>query len=61
MNFHRIKPRTKHIVAKLFAPLMSSVMVEVLFLLNWGEGFRRGHDRIVVGFTTTCAISAYHH
>jgi hypothetical protein len=21
----------------------------------------RGHDRIVVGFTTTCAISAYHH
>ena len=22
---------------------------------------RRGRDRIVVGFTTTCAISAYHH
>jgi hypothetical protein len=22
---------------------------------------RRGHDRMVVGFTTTCAISAYHH
>jgi len=22
---------------------------------------RRGHDRIVVGFTTTCAISTYHH
>ena len=22
---------------------------------------RRGGDRIVVGFTTTCAISAYHH
>jgi len=21
----------------------------------------RGRDRIVVGFTTTCAISAYHH
>ena len=21
----------------------------------------RGHDRMVVGFTTTCAISAYHH
>jgi len=20
-----------------------------------------GHDRMVVGFTTTCAISAYHH
>ena len=22
---------------------------------------RRGCDRMVVGFTTTCAISAYHH
>jgi hypothetical protein len=22
---------------------------------------RRGRDRMVVGFTTTCAISAYHH
>ena len=22
---------------------------------------RHGHDRMVVGFTTTCAISAYHH
>jgi bacterioferritin-associated ferredoxin len=21
----------------------------------------RGHDRMVVGFTTTCAISVYHH
>ena len=24
-------------------------------------GVRRGHDHMVVGFTTTCAISAYHH
>ena len=22
---------------------------------------RRGHDRMVVGFTTACVISAYHH
>ena len=22
---------------------------------------RRGHDRMVVRFTTACAISAYHH
>jgi hypothetical protein len=22
---------------------------------------RRGRDRMVLGFTTTCAISAYHH
>ena len=26
--------------------------------LSWG---RRGRDRLVVGFTTTCIISAYHH
>jgi hypothetical protein len=28
-----------------------------------GKGGRRGHDhdRMVVGFITTCAISAYHH
>jgi len=26
----------------------------------WKRG-RRGRDRIVVGFTTTCATSAYHH
>ena len=26
--------------------------------MHWG---RRGHDRMVVGFTTTCAIITYHH
>ena len=25
---------------------------------GWGH---HGHDCMVVGFTTTCAISAYHH
>jgi len=25
------------------------------------SGDRRGHDRMVVGFTTTYVISAYHH
>ena len=28
--------------------------------LNTNEG-HRGRDCMVVGFTTTCAISAYHH
>jgi hypothetical protein len=28
-------------------------------LFFWGG--RRGRDRMVLGFTTTCAISAYHH
>jgi hypothetical protein len=30
--------------------------VKVLYMRG-----RRGHDRMVVGFTTTCAIGAYHH
>jgi hypothetical protein len=30
------------------------------FYLNGVRG-RRGCDRMIVGFTTTCAISAYHH
>ena len=28
------------------------------YILSW---CRHGRDRMVVGFTTTCAISAYHH
>ena len=33
------------------------------FLLLISNAFRgrRGRDLMVVGFTTTCAISAYHH
>ena len=27
-------------------------------ILTWG---RRGRDRVVVGFTTTCAINTYHY
>jgi len=29
--------------------------------LKWKSRGRRGRDRMVVGFTTTCAIRAYHH
>jgi hypothetical protein len=33
-----------------------------LFVYKAKEGRdRRGRDRMIVGFTTTCAISAYHH
>jgi hypothetical protein len=32
--------------------------VVFIFTTFWG---RRGRDRIVVEFITTCAISAYHH
>jgi len=30
------------------------------FLIRFKRG-RRGRDRMVVGFTTTCAVSVYHH
>jgi len=30
-------------------------------LHTFREGGRSGRDRMVVGFTTTCAISAYRH
>ena len=29
-----------------------------VYLIQWG---RHGHDYLVIGFTTTCAFSAYHH
>jgi len=28
---------------------------------HYAIGDRLGRDRMIVGFTTTCAISAYHH
>jgi hypothetical protein len=35
---------------------MSETAVYILTIMG-----RRGRERMVVGFTTTCAISAYHH
>jgi len=35
-------------------------IVLLLFFLSTVRG-RRGRDHMVIGFTTTCAISAYHH
>jgi hypothetical protein len=38
------------------------VLFDVLpFSLYVHRGSRRGHDRIVVGYTTICAISVYYH
>ena len=39
-----------------FPSLPSNVFIYLLFV-----GGRCGSDRMVVGFTTTCAISAHHH
>jgi hypothetical protein len=32
-----------------------------LTLIDISAWDRRSHDRMAVGFTTTCAISTYHH
>jgi hypothetical protein len=32
-----------------------------IIIITSSFGGRHGRDRMVVGFTTTCAISAYHH
>jgi len=36
-----------------------TITLRIIFTLT--QGGRRGRDHIVVGFTTTYAISAYHH
>jgi len=47
-----------------FGPFMLVFMISCSWLwtmsniLSWDH---RGRDRMVVGFTTTCAIRAYHH
>ena len=33
----------------------------IYYIITLFYGGRRGRDRMVVGFTTTYAISAYHH
>ena len=37
------------------------IINEINHIYTCINGGRRGRDRIIVGFTTTCAISAYHH
>jgi hypothetical protein len=55
-------PRTNQIVHLhvwlIFLEFRRFVFISYLFTMNLGG--RRGHDRMVVGFTTTHAISAYH-
>jgi hypothetical protein len=38
-----------------------SILWVYLCLTVKKRGRRRGRNRMLVGFTTTCAISAYHH
>ena len=56
-------PRTmKTVFSFLCSPLKIRVCPFVLFILAIVlQRGRRGRDRMVVGFTTTYVISAYHH
>jgi len=36
-------------------------IIQLWIIMQWQREERRGRDRMVVGFTTTYAISAYHH
>jgi hypothetical protein len=48
-----LKKKNKYFFTDMQYPISSPLLL--------GQGGRCGHDRIVVGFTTTYAISAYHH
>ena len=49
-----IKEQSVHLLSKVYTQC-----IEKHFPIYFGD--RRGHIRMIVGFTTTCAISAYHH
>jgi hypothetical protein len=54
-----VKHQTMYLlVNKYFYYLLNNDFM-VFFAKHYMD--RRGHDRMVDGFTTTCAISAYHH
>jgi len=42
----------------LFLFVYFNIFLFVIHVPNWGH---YGRDRMVDGFTTTCAISTYHH
>jgi len=44
----------------VYCSSFSSFIFVISFVFESSRG-RRGGDRMVVGFTTTCATSAYHH
>jgi hypothetical protein len=46
-------------VSELFVPLYT-IIFTYLFIKNVFRG-RHGRDCMAIGFTTVCAISAYHH
>jgi hypothetical protein len=47
------------VIIKFMSTSLYSYFKRTLYQIN--SGSHRGHDRMVVGFTTTYAIGAYHH
>jgi hypothetical protein len=41
--------------------LLMLIVISCIDAQTYMSGGRHAHDRMVVEFTTTCAISAYHH
>ena len=57
-TIHQIK--SNHDVRELIEEIYNRQYIHGHVISNNIRG-RRGRDRMVVGFTTTCAISVYHH
>ena len=56
------------IILKLFTNFQNIIFLvkivanaSLINIIDKKKGGRRGRDRMVVGFTTTCAIGAHHH
>jgi len=54
-EIHRQYTQNPEVVYEAFIKI---IILTYIRLFNWG---RRGRDRMVIRFTTTCAIRAYHH
>jgi hypothetical protein len=44
-----------------YLSIINVIILSINYKCYSQTGGRRGCDRMVVGFTTTCAISTYHH
>ena len=58
-NSFNIKVRVKRLLLLASINTFTNISLHVSSLITLYD--RRGRDRMVIGFTTTCAISAYRH